>query len=51
MISYVSCNPATFCRDAKTLIAGGYALEMVTPVDQFLYSAQLELAGRFRRRR
>jgi 23S rRNA (uracil1939-C5)-methyltransferase len=45
----VSCNPATFARDASTLIAGGYALRTVTPVDQFLWSAHLELVGVFER--
>jgi 23S rRNA (uracil1939-C5)-methyltransferase len=45
----VSCNPATFARDAKILIDGGYRLTRVTPVDQFLYSAHVELVGRFAR--
>jgi 23S rRNA (uracil1939-C5)-methyltransferase len=45
----VSCNPATFARDAKLLAAGGYRLTAVTPVDQFLWSPHLELAGAFRR--
>jgi 23S rRNA (uracil1939-C5)-methyltransferase len=45
----VSCNAATFARDARTLIDGGYRLERVTPVDQFRYSAHVELVGLFRR--
>ncbi|HSK41449.1 MAG TPA: TRAM domain-containing protein [Arenibaculum sp.] len=45
----VSCNPATFARDARTLVAGGYGLEAVVPVDQFHWSAHLELVGVFRR--
>lgn len=45
----VSCNPATFARDAKLLVAGGYRLTKVTPVDQFLWSPHLELVGVFRR--
>jgi len=45
----VSCNPATFARDAEILRAGGYALSQVTPVDQFVYSAHVELVGVFRR--
>ncbi|AMJ59093.1 class I SAM-dependent RNA methyltransferase [Bosea sp. PAMC 26642] len=48
-VAYVSCDAATFARDAAILIAGGYALEMVTPVDQFRYSAHIELVGLFRR--
>jgi 23S rRNA (uracil1939-C5)-methyltransferase len=48
-VRYVSCNPVTFARDAKTLIDGGYSLVAVTPVDQFLYSAHVELVGAFER--
>jgi 23S rRNA (uracil1939-C5)-methyltransferase len=45
----VSCNPATFARDAAILIAGGYRLTRVTPVDQFRHSAHVELVGVFER--
>jgi 23S rRNA (uracil1939-C5)-methyltransferase len=45
----VSCNPVTFARDARILAAGGYRLLQVTPVDQFLYSAHVELVARFER--
>ena len=45
----VSCNPATFARDARILVDGGYALTRVTPVDQFRYSAHVELVGFFQR--
>jgi 23S rRNA (uracil1939-C5)-methyltransferase len=45
----VSCNLATFARDAKLLVGGGYRLTEVTPVDQFLWSPHLELVGVFRR--
>lgn len=48
-IVYVSCNPATFARDARVLIDGGYALDAVQPVDQFLWSSHVELASVFRR--
>jgi 23S rRNA (uracil1939-C5)-methyltransferase len=43
----VSCNPATFARDARILHDGGWTLERATPVDQFLYSAHLELVAVF----
>ncbi len=45
----VSCNPATFARDAATLVTGGFRLERVLPVDQFLWSPHIELVGVFRR--
>ena len=48
-IAYVSCNPATFARDAKTLIEGGYRLDRITPVGQFRWSTHVELAARFHR--
>jgi 23S rRNA (uracil1939-C5)-methyltransferase len=44
----VSCNATTFARDARTLIDGGYRLEEITPVDQFLWSPHIELVGVFR---
>lgn len=49
VIAYVSCNPATFARDARTLVDGGYALSRVVPVDQFLWSAHVELVGIFQK--
>lgn len=45
----ISCNPVTFARDARVLIDAGFRLERVTPVDQFLWSAHVELVGVFRR--
>ena len=48
-IAYVSCNPATFARDARLLVAGGYRLERVTPVGQFRWSTHVELCGVFTR--
>jgi 23S rRNA (uracil1939-C5)-methyltransferase len=42
----VSCNPTTFARDAKILVAGGYRLVALTPVDQFRYSAHVEIVAR-----
>lgn len=48
-IAAVSCNPATLARDARILIDGGYALERVTPIDQFLFSPHVETVAVFRR--
>ena len=48
-IAYVSCNPATFARDAKALVAGGFALDWVRPVGQFRWSTHVELAAAFSR--
>jgi 23S rRNA (uracil1939-C5)-methyltransferase len=45
----VSCNVQSFARDAKLLCAGGYRLERVDPIDQFRFSAHLEMIGIFRR--
>ena len=47
LIVAVSCNVATFARDARLLADGGYRLTQVTPVDQFLYSPHVELVARF----
>jgi 23S rRNA (uracil1939-C5)-methyltransferase len=43
----VSCNPATLARDARILIDGGYTLTGVLPVDQFLFSAEIEAVATF----
>jgi 23S rRNA (uracil1939-C5)-methyltransferase len=48
-VAAVSCNPATFARDARTLVDGGYTLERVVPIDQFVYSAETEVVGLFHR--
>ncbi len=45
----VSCNAATFARDVKILTGGGYRLGDVTPVDQFRYSAHVEIVARLTR--
>ena len=45
----VSCNVATFARDAKILTDGGYRIEGVTPVDQFRHTPHVELVAKFAR--
>ena len=45
----VSCNAGTFARDAAILVKGGYALKSVTPVDQFKYTAHVEIVALFTR--
>ena len=46
-IAYVSCNPSTFGRDARTLIEGGWRIERITPVGQFRWSTHVELVAAF----
>jgi 23S rRNA (uracil1939-C5)-methyltransferase len=48
-IAYVSCNPATFARDARVLVDGGYRLDWIQPVGQFRWSTHVELAAAFSR--
>ena len=43
----VSCNVATFARDARILIDGGYKIQGVTPIDQFRHTPHVELVARF----
>ncbi len=45
----MSCDAATFARDARILVAGGYQLGVVTPVDQFRYSSHVEIVATFAR--
>jgi len=49
VIVAVSCNPGTFARDMRHLIDGGYRLTAVKPVDQFRYSAHVEIVARLER--
>ena len=44
-IAMISCNPVTFARDAALLVAAGYRLNWVQPVDQFRWSPHVELAA------
>ena len=49
VVVLASCSPATFARDARILADGGYRLDSVTPIDQFLWSAETELAAALRK--
>lgn len=48
-IAAASCDPASFARDARLLIEGGFRLDWVQPVDQFRWSGHVELAACFSR--
>jgi 23S rRNA (uracil1939-C5)-methyltransferase len=48
-VAAVSCDPATFARDARLLVDGGFRLDWVQPVDQFRWSGHVELAAGFSR--
>ncbi|MCL2286830.1 MAG: 23S rRNA (uracil(1939)-C(5))-methyltransferase RlmD [Firmicutes bacterium] len=44
-IVYISCDPATFARDVKILVEGGYSLETVQPVDMFPHTGKVEVTA------
>jgi 23S rRNA (uracil1939-C5)-methyltransferase len=50
-VAYVSCDAQSFARDAAILVAGGYKIGPVTPIDQFLWSSHIELMAGFERGR
>jgi 23S rRNA (uracil1939-C5)-methyltransferase len=47
LVAYVSCNPASFARDARRLLEAGYRMDPITVVDQFRWSSHVELSTRF----
>src|SRR5271165_111092 len=50
LVVAISCNAATFARDARILVDGGFGIETVTPLDQFRSSPHVEIAAVFRRK-
>jgi 23S rRNA (uracil1939-C5)-methyltransferase len=51
LVVAVSCNAATFARDARILVDGGFRIETLAPLDQFRFSPHVEIAAVFRRPR
>ena len=51
VVVVVSCDPGTLARDVRLLVDGGYAIDSVTPIDQFLFSAHVEAVAVLRRQR
>ena len=49
VVAMVSCNPASFARDAATLVGGGYRLDRLRVIDQFRFSSHVEIVAGFRR--
>ncbi|AQX27700.1 23S rRNA (uracil1939-C5)-methyltransferase [Bartonella sp. JB63] len=47
----VSCNPVTLARDLSILVAGGYTIEKVVPIDQFLWSPHIEIVTTLSKRK
>ncbi|MCB0881372.1 MAG: 23S rRNA (uracil(1939)-C(5))-methyltransferase RlmD [Thermoleophilia bacterium] len=47
VLVYVSCQPANFAQNAAAIVAGGYRLEYVQPVDMFPQTAHIEAVARF----
>ncbi|PWW01835.1 23S rRNA m(5)U-1939 methyltransferase [Hoeflea marina] len=44
-VAAVSCNPITLARDLAILVAGGYRVTSVTPIDQFLWTPHVEVVA------
>lgn len=48
-VTYVSCDPATFARDARALVDHGMRLDRLVGVDQFTHTGRVELVAGFLR--
>lgn len=46
-VVYVSCNPSSWAKDARTLVDAGFRLEKLRPVGQFRWSTHVELTSYF----
>lgn len=49
VVCAISCNPATLARDCRIMVDGGYSIERVVPIDQFLWSPHVEAVAVLRR--
>ncbi|MBE6461927.1 MAG: class I SAM-dependent RNA methyltransferase [Alphaproteobacteria bacterium] len=49
-VIYISCNPKTFMRDSQILTRGGYKIQELIPIDQFVGSHHWELFCVFERK-
>lgn len=49
-VAMVSCNAATFGRDLNIMLASGWRVTRITPVDQFLWSAHIEIVAALERK-
>ena len=47
----VSCNPVTMARDLSILVEGGYTIEKLVPIDQFLWSPHVEAVALLKKRK
>ncbi len=49
-VAMISCNATTFSRDLKIMLASGWRVTRITPVDQFLWSAHIEIVAALERK-
>ena len=49
-VAMISCNATTFSRDLKIMLASGWRVIRITPVDQFLWSAHIEIVAALERK-
>ncbi|MGV6807975.1 MAG: class I SAM-dependent RNA methyltransferase [bacterium] len=49
-VLYVSCDLATFARDARTLVDAGFSVNVLQPLDQLPHTPHIELMARFEKK-